>query len=199
MATLILRPSTATLYDTTNTSITNSSNIWDGDSSTYATFSPTKNDTTTYYLWISGFNFSSIPANATISAVQAVVKISATRINTSLYPAFYNNGTWGPTKVELGTFDKVLTDSSHETTATMTVANFETFKGYGNNAIIGIPIRKSSSIGSSSENIYEVYIEVTYTATTNNTRVGSSTPSKFYVGGTAVDKIYQGNNLIYGG
>ena len=203
MATITLRPSVATQSNSEKTTLTNSENIWDGNTGTYAEFKHTQVGTTIYYLWISGFNFSSIPANAVVSEATAkITKRTSNYVSTSTRPKFYRNETSGPEEVELGTFDNNLGQNNYNTiSATMTAENFETFKGYGSDAIIGLPIKRSSVVSVATEQICEVYIEVTYTTGggTNNTRVGNSTPSKFYVGNDNVSKIYQGDNLIYGG
>ena len=202
MATIILRPSTTYRYGSSAT-LTDVSNIRDGDSSTYATFSTTSY-TSEADVFLSKFDFSSIPDGVQITSIKAVVEISATRVNTSLLPKFGYKIINGAVSLNVGTFSPTITNASssdHISSATMTLEDFTTLTSYGEGGGIIIPIKRSSPFGGSAEEkIYEVYIEVTYSSTpssTNNTRVGSSTPNKYYVGSSEVNKIYQGSDLIY--
>lgn len=198
MATIILRPSTSTR--SSNTSLSNVTNIWDGNDSTYAVFSHTTNGTSIKYLFLNKFDFSSIPEGVQITSAIAVVKISTEKVSSSDWvPEFCTDIA---TTLSVGTFYPAITDSSHVSSATMTAQDFATFKSYGDDAGIRIPIKRSVIFQKATENIYEVYIEVTYSTEpiptgTNDTRVGDLTPTKYYVGSNEVDKIYQGSSLIY--
>lgn len=206
MATVILRPRTTVRYGSSAT-LTDVSNIWDGNSSTYATFS-TSSFSSEADLFVKKFDYSSIPEGVQIISAKGVVEISTTKVTTTLIPKFGKQIINGATSLGVGTFSPTLTEASsadHISSATITAEEFATLKSYGEDGGIIIPVKKSSFVGTGGEEkIYEVYIEVTYSTEpiptgTNDTRVGDSTPSKFYVGSSEVNKIYQGENLIYGG
>lgn len=65
MATIRLIPSTYSLSNTSYLSISNASNMYTNtDSTTYATVNHTRNySTTSYYIYVKGFNFDDIPAD----------------------------------------------------------------------------------------------------------------------------------------
>lgn len=69
MAQIRLVPSTYSFSNTSYMSITNASNMYNNtDSTSYATVTTSQNSTTTYYIYIKGFNFSDVPADATINS-----------------------------------------------------------------------------------------------------------------------------------
>lgn len=161
MATIRLKPSVATRSNTSYLSISNESNIWDNNTSTYATLNHTRNNTTAYYLYLGGFDFSSIPSDAEITDAKITVIASVTSASTSQKPALYNN----TTALSLGTFSTNIGTSTTTSTLTLTENNFNTFKNYGSNARVRLYLNRSNRNTASSMKIYEVYIDVTYTQT----------------------------------
>ena len=205
MTTVIIRPGMTYKYGSASSSLTDVSNIWDGNSSTYATFSTTS-FTSNAEFFVQKFDFSSIPEGVQIISARAVVEITATRVTTTLIPRLGRKIINGATGLGIGTFSPTITEASsadHISSATITPEEFATLKSYGDDGGIIIPIRRSSPFGSAAEEkIYEAYIEVTYSTEpiptgTNNTRAGDLTPSKYYAGNNEVNKIYQGSELIY--
>ena len=96
MATIRLIPSAYTLSSTSYLSISNASNMYTNtDSTTYATVNHTRNSTNAYYLYIHGFNFSSVPSNAVVSSFTVKIKASETGLTTtgSYRVSLYNNTT----------------------------------------------------------------------------------------------------------
>ena len=93
MTTIRLIPSTYSLSNTQYLSVSNASNMYTNiDSTTYATVTHTRTSTTSYYIYIKGFNFNDIPANAIINS--ATVKVKAKVTSARAYaPALYNNTT----------------------------------------------------------------------------------------------------------
>lgn len=171
MATIRLIPSTYSLSNTSYLSISNASNMYTNtDSTTYATLNHTRNySTTSYYIYVKGFNFNDIPADAIINSAIVKVKAKVTSAN-SYAPALYNNTT------SLG---QNLSENIGTTTTTSTVditSNWETYKGYGSNFGIRLQLNRSSFWTASSMNIYGAEILVDYTIPTyHNVSVTQST------------------------
>ena len=164
MATIRLIPSAYSLSNTDYLSISNASNMYTNiDSTTYATVNHNRSfSTTSYYIYIKGFNFDDIPADAIINS--AIVKVKAKVKSASSYaPALYNNTT------SLGVnFDGTI--GASDTTSTVDItSNWETYKGYGSNFGIGLQLNRSSLWTASSMNIYGAEILVDYTIPIHHT------------------------------
>ena len=157
MATIRLIPSTYSLSNTDYLSISNASNMYTNiDSTTYATVNHTRNRTTSYYIYVKGFNFDDIPADAIINSATIKVKAKVTSAD-SYAPALYNNTT---------SLNQNLSGNIGTTTTTSTVditSNWETYKGYGSNFGIRLRLNRSSRYTASSMNIYGAEILVDYT------------------------------------
>lgn len=196
MATVRLKPSIFTRSNTSYLTLSNQANITDNNDTTYGTLNHTRAQTTAYYLYCGGFDFSSIPAGATINSVTVGVIAQVTSASTSQKPTLYNNTTSAST---LGTFNTNIGTSKTTSTLNMTVANFNTFKGYGNNARIRLYLNRSNKNTASNMKIYEVIINVDYTepTATKNIKIGSTQVDKLYIGSSEVNKIYIGSNLVY--
>lgn len=68
MATIKLTPSTYYLSNSSYLSVSNASNMYaDTDSTTYATVTNSRTSTSSYYIYIRGFNFDDIPSAAVVS------------------------------------------------------------------------------------------------------------------------------------
>ena len=157
MATIRLIPSAYSLSNTSYLSISNASNMYaNTDSTTYATVNHTRSSTTSYYVYVRGFNFDDIPADAIINS--AIVKIKAKVTSAGSYaPALYNNTT---------SLNQKLSGNIGTTTTTSTVditSNWETYKGYGNNFGIRLRLSRSNKNTASNMNIYGAEILVDYT------------------------------------
>lgn len=160
MATIRLIPSTYSLSNTTYLSISNAANMYtDTDSTTYATVNHKRTSTTSYYIYVKGFNFDDIPANATINS--AIVKVKANVTSAGSYtPALYNNTT---------SLDKSFNGTIGTTATTRTVditSNWDTYKGYGSNFGIRLKLNRSSRNTASNMKIYGAEILVDYTVPT---------------------------------
>lgn len=157
MATIRLIPSTYSLSNTSYLSISNASNMYTNtDSTTYATVNHTRSRTTSYYVYVRGFNFDDIPADAIINSAIVKVKAKVTRAS-SYAPRLYNN-TSSLSKNLSGNIGTSITTSTADITS-----NWETYKGYGNNFGIRLQLNRSSSGTASSMNIYGAEILVDYT------------------------------------
>lgn len=163
MATIRLVPSAYSLSNTSYLNISNASNLYTNiDSTTYATVNHTRTSTTSYYIYVKGFNFNDIPTDAIINSATVKVKAKVTSAG-SYAPALYNNTT------SLG---QNLSGNIGTTTTTSTIditSNWETYKGYGSNFGIRLRLSRSSRNTASSMNIYGAEILVDYTIPTYHT------------------------------
>lgn len=186
MATIRLVPSTYYRNNSTYVSVTNESNAYTNtDSTTYASVQNTRNSTSnTYYYYLRGFNFSSVPSDAVVTGFTIKVKASESYMSTnSSYRMSLYNGT---------TSISSTTTSSLSTTATVyTFPNgsltWDTLKGYGSNFGIRVPLRRSSTSYSSYVYVYGAEIEVTYTIPVyHNVSVTNSTSATVTANPTTV-------------
>ena len=164
MATIRLIPSAYSLSNTSYLSISNASNMYTNiDSTTYATVNHTRNySTTSYYIYVKGFNFNDIPANAIINS--ATVKVKAKVTSASSYAPTLCNNTTSLNQNLSGNIGTTATTSTIDITS-----NWETYKGYGSNFGIRLQLNRSSFWTASSMNIYGAEILVDYTVPTYHT------------------------------
>jgi len=170
MATARLIPSNYALSNASYLTMADASNMYDNtsDESDYATITHTRASTnSTYYLYIMGFNISSIPSTATVSAFTVKIKANATGHTTSTNNSYkmslyYKNGT------SYTSISNTYAQSTLSTTTnTISFANgsltWSTLSGYGNNFCIRVPLRRASSNTADVLHVYGAEIEVTYT------------------------------------
>ena len=164
MATIRLIPSTYSLSNTSYLSVSNAENMYtDTNSTTYATVNHTRNySTTSYYIYVKGFNFDDIPADAIINS--ATVKVKAKVTSASSYTPSLYNGTTSLNQSLDGAIGTTATTSTIDITS-----NWETYKGYGSNFGIRLQLNRSSFWTASSMNIYGAEILVDYTIPTYHT------------------------------
>lgn len=136
------------------------------NSSNPARITHTTSGTSSYYLYLKGFNFSAVPSNAVVSSFTVKVKGYETSLSTSTSyaPRLYNNSS--------GTTWSTITGASAASTnfgtssKTITVpytGDWDTLKGYGSNLGIRLVIRRSNRNTQGYLYIYGAEIEVTYT------------------------------------
>lgn len=180
MPTVKLTPSTYYLSSTSYLSVSNASNMYDDtDSETYATVTNSRTSTTSYYIYLRGFDFSQVPDGAIVSSFTVRLKARESGVSTSSsYQPYLANGT------------SAINGSCSEITTTATVhefsgisADWETISGYGDNFGIRINCRRASRNTTAYMYIYGAEIEVTYTVpnprtiTTSLTGSGTISPS----------------------
>ena len=196
MATIRLIPSAYSLSNTSYLSISNASNMYTNiDSTTYATINHTRRSTTSYYIYVRGFNFDDIPADAIINS--AIVKVKAKVTSAGSYaPRLYNN-TSSLSKNLSGNIGTSITTSTVDITS-----NWETYKGYGNNFGIRLQLNRSNSGTASSMNIYgaEIFVDYTMpvyhtisTSITGGTLRSPTTASATVSGGANYEITFNGN------
>ena len=181
MATMRLVPSTYALSNSNYLTISDATNMYaNTDSTTHATVTHTRASTNnTYYLYIRGFNFSSIPSGAEVSGFTVKIKASATGHTTSTSSSYYMSLINGTTQIGSTTASGRLST----TVTTFTFSNgsltWDTIVGYGSNFGIRVPLRRASSNTADVLSVYGAEIEVTYTVpnprTITSTLTGSGT------------------------
>ena len=160
MATIRLVPSTYYLSSSTYLSVSNATNMYENtDSDTYATVTNSQTGTTSYYIYIRGFNFNSIPSNAIINSWSVKLKARESGITTS--------SSYSP-KLCHGTSQITSTCSAISTTVTTYTftgvsESWESIYEYGSDFGIRINCRRASRNTTGYMYIYGAEIEVDYT------------------------------------
>lgn len=160
MATVKLTPNYCSVSDSIALTITNEYNMMaDTSSTTYATVTNQGRDTTQRYLYLTGFDFSLVPENATVNSFTIRIKG---------YEKSQSTGTTYQPKICNGTTTLTGTCSSLTTSVktfafTGITASWNTIKGYGGNFQIRFCNRRSSKNTTSYLYIYGAEIEVDYT------------------------------------
>lgn len=160
MATIRLVPSTYYLSSTSYLSISSASNMYHNtDNDTYATVTNSRASTTSYYIYLRGFNFSAIPEGAIINSFTVKLKARESGVSTSTsYKPYLANGT---TTIN-GSCDVITTTASTHTFTGIS-ADWEDIVGYGNDFGIRINCRRASRNTTSYMYIYGAEILVDYT------------------------------------
>ena len=160
MATIRLVPSTYYLSSTSYLSVSNATNMYNNtDNTSYATVTNSRSSTTSYYIYLRGFNFSAIPEGAIINSFTVKLKARESGVSTSTsYKPYLANGT---TTIN-GSCDVITTTATTHTFTGIT-ADWEDIVGYGSNFGIRINCRRASRNTTSYMYIYGAEIEVDYT------------------------------------
>lgn len=160
MATIRLVPSTYYLSNSSYLSVSNASNMYDDtDSTNYATVTNSRTSTSSYYIYVRGFNFDDIPEGAIINSFTVKLKAYESGVSTSdSYKPYLANGT----STINGSCDVITTTASVHTFSGIS-ASWETIRGYGSNFGIRINCRRASRNTTSYMYIYGAEIEVDYT------------------------------------
>ena len=180
----------ASAYSRSNTnyvSVTNAENMYDNtsDSSDYATLRGRagRSSNSTYYAFIHGFNFGSVPSNANVTSFK--VKIKAYR---GSYQATGNTNyriclaSQPSNSYRIGTTttlsEDITTSTSGEVYEIPTGSlDWETLSGYGSNFSIDVPLRNSSTTNTNYPYVYVYGAEIEVTYTQPNPRTITSTLS----------------------
>lgn len=151
----------ASTYSTSNSSVvqvTNPSNMYtDVSSTTYASITTNQSNTTTYYCYLKGFDFSGIPSDAIINSYKVKVR-GYTRSLTAAAPKLCNN-TSGLSGTEGSNFSTSNTTIELNTSS----ISFATLRNYGANLGIMLTVKRSKKNTSGLMYIYGAEIEVDYT------------------------------------
>lgn len=178
MSTIRLIPSDYYLSNSSYLSVSNESNMYHNtDNTTYATVHNSRSSTSSYYIYLRGFNFDDIPAAAVVSSFTVKLKARESDVSTSSsYKPYLANGT----SAINGSCDVITTTATTHTFSGIS-ADWETIKEYGSNFGIRINCRRASKNTAGYVYIYGAEIEVTYTipdpATVTSTLTGNGTIS----------------------
>lgn len=160
MAQARLIPSTYSVSNSVLT-VSNATNMYANtdNSSKYATATHTQKGTTSYYLYLKGFNFSAIPADATVNSFTVKIKAYESKLSTSssYSPKLCNN-----TTTITGTCSAISTSATVQTFTGVT-ATWNTIKGYGNNFGIRFTVRRNQQNSQGYLYVYGAEILVDYT------------------------------------
>lgn len=174
MATIKLTPSTYYLSSSSYLSVSNASNMYaDCDSTTYATVTNSRTSTTSYYIYVRGFDFSSLPTGAIVNDFTVRLKARESGVSTSTsYKPYLANGT----SAINGSCDVITTTAAtHEFTGIS--ADWDDLVGYGSNFGIRINCRRASRNTTGYMYIYGAEIEVDYTIPVHHSVTVSNTSS----------------------
>lgn len=177
MATARLVPSTYYLSNSSYLSVTNADNMYTNtDSTTYGQVYNSRTSTSSYYIYVRGFNFSDVPENAIVSNIAIKIKAYHSGGNTSTLYCYD-----GTTQVSACGSASALTTTATVRTFSNVTVDWDTLKGYGSDFGIRINCRRSSRNTAAYVYIYGAEIEVTYTvpasATVTSTLTGNGTIS----------------------
>lgn len=192
MATIRLTPSTYYLSSTSYLSVSNASNMYHNtDNTTYATVYNSRSSTSSYYIYLRGFNFDDIPSAATVNNFTIKLKAYESGVSTSSsYKPYLANGT---TAIN-GSCSAITTSATvHEFTGV--TADWETISEYGSSFGIRINCRRASKNTAGYVYIYGAEIEVDYTVpdpcTVTSTLTGDGTINPNGVTNTYKDVEYE--------
>lgn len=160
MATIRLIPSTYYLSSSSYLSVSNANNMYSNtDDNNYATVTNSRTSTTSYYIYVRGFNFDDIPSAAVVTDFTIKLKARQSGVSTSTsYKPYLANGT----SAINGTCDVITTTVDTYTFIGLS-ADWEDIKGYGEDFGIRINCRRASRNTTGYMYIYGAEIEVTYT------------------------------------
>lgn len=177
MATIRLIPSTYAVSNSTYLSVSNPSNMYHNtdNTSSYATVTNSRASTTSYYLYLRGFNFNDIPDEAEINSFSVKLRAYESGLSTSTsYAPRLANGTSTLSSTTasstLGTTTKVITIPTGALT-------WQQIVNYGGNFTIMIYVRRANSNTTGYAYIQGAEIEVNYTIPTPRTITSTLTGS----------------------
>lgn len=166
MATARLVPSTYAVSSASYVSVADAANMYNNtDNTDYATITNTYASTTSRYLYLRGFNFSAIPADATVTGFTVKIKGYEYRLATSTsYAPRLANGTSA-----LG--NTTATENFGVSAQTITIPTgaltWQQIVNYGSNFTILVYVRRANKNQTGYFYCYGAEIDVTYTVPEN--------------------------------
>lgn len=163
MAAILIYASSYSLSNSTYLSVSNPSNMLGNmNVTTYATLTHNRASTSTYYMYLGGFDFSNvnIPANATVTRISVQIRARGMSLSSSTPTMSLYNGSTSIANTSLSSNP----GAGDPTLYTFPTGNltWDTLKTY-TNFRIRIPIKRSSSNTSASYDIYGAVVNVIYT------------------------------------
>ena len=157
MATVRLIPSTYYLSSSTYLSVSNESNMYaNTDSTNYATVTNPRTSTTSYYIYVRGFNFDAVPADAIINSF--TIKLKGNHSGGYSQVMYLYDGTSTSMGASENSFSSTVTTHTFEPTK-----SWENIVAAGSDFGIRINCRRSSRNTTAYIYIYGAEIEVDYT------------------------------------
>lgn len=192
MATIRLVPSTYYLSSSSYLSVSDASNMYTNtDSDTYATVYNSRTQTTSYYIYLRGFNFNSLPSGAVVNSFTIKLKARESGVSTSTsYQPYLADGT----STINGSCSPITTTTSTHTFSGIS-ANWDTIVGYGSDFGIRINCRRNSRNTAAYVYIYGAEIEVDYTIPVQYTVTATSTVNSV-APSPATQEITEGDNAV---
>ena len=159
MAQIRLIPSTYYLSNTQYLSVSDASNMYaNTDSTNYGRVTNSRSSTTSYYIYLRGFNFDDVPSDAVVSSITIKLKGYHSGGNTgTIY------GYDGTTQVSAAGSASSLGTSAAVRTFSNTTIDWDTLKGYGSDFGLRINCKRSNKSTTSYIYIYGAEIVVDYT------------------------------------
>lgn len=167
----VLTPTEYSFSDSTALSVSNASNMYnDTTNNTYATVTHTKSNSTAYYFYVHGFNFSLVPANANVTSFTVKIRARESQLSTSssyrMRLSYKPDDIW--TTISNTTVSSSLSTSA--TVFTFPISSFITWdklrnkgdSGWGSNFAIRVGLRRSSSRTTGYAYIYGAEVEVNW-------------------------------------
>lgn len=159
MATIRLIPSTYYLSSTQYLNVANESSMYSNtDSTNYATVTNSRTQTTSYYIYLRGFNFSDVPSSAVVTSFTIKLKAYESGVSTS---SSYAPMICGGTTTLTGSCPTIGT-SAQILTFTGITSTWNEISGYGDSFGIRINCRRASRYSSAFMYIYGAEIDVEY-------------------------------------
>lgn len=160
MATIRLTPSTYYLSNSSYLNVSDASNMYTNtDSTNYATVTNTNNSTSNYYIYVRGFNFDAVPADAIVNSFTIKLKGNYNRGYSQVM--YLYDGTSTSMGASENSFSSTVTVHTFEPTRT-----WDEIVAAGSDFGIRINCRRSSRNQTSYIYIYGAEIEVDYTVPT---------------------------------
>lgn len=187
MPTIRLIPSTYYLSNTSYLSVSNADNMYaNTDNDTYATVTNSRSSTTSYYIYLRGFNFDAIPSGAIVNSY--TVKLKARESGGSTSSSYAPKLAGGTSTYSTASTTALSTTASvHTFTST---ASWESISGYGDEFSIRIDCRRASRNTISYIYIYGAEIEVDYSIP-NPCAVTSSLKGEGTISPSGVTNTYE--------
>lgn len=167
MATIRLVPSTYSVSNSSYLSVSSASNMYNNtDNDTYATVTNSRSSTTSYYFYLSGFNFDDVPSDATINSFTVKIKVRESGVTTSSsYQMYLCDGT-----TALSDYASTMPSTTASTITFDNVSStWSELKSYGSDLAIRVNCRRASRSTTAYLYVYGAEIEVDYTLSANYT------------------------------
>ena len=183
MAIIRLIASNYARSNTNYVTVTNANNMYNNTDNTSSACTlrgrAGRSSNSTYYAFINGFNFSSVPSNATVTGFKVKIRAYRGSYQASNYRISLASQASNLYKISNTTLSKNITTSSTNNGTVYEIPTgsltWDTLKGYGSNFSIEIPLRNTSTSSSDYPYVYVAGAEIEVTYTILNPRTVTTT------------------------